>query len=378
MEFGIFNSLYIPQRLVDENGAAAEYKRLRDEVDWVVAADKAGFKYTWATEHHFLTEYSHMSANESFLGYVAALTENIHIASGIMNATPPVNHPARIAERAAILDLLSTGRFELGLGRGSSTTEQRGFGIEDPEITREMFDETVPEIVKMWRDEPYPGFEGRFFSMPERNVLPKPYSKPHPPLWVAAGSPSTFQKAGEMGLGVLCFSMAPPKVLAPAIEAYKEAIANCKNPVGEYVNDNVMMTTQLLCLEDGDRARKIGTDITAGYHDSLVFKYLDTFPRPDGIPVWPDLIPEPTEEGLRKATEKGMALIGDPEECAKAIEQYQAIGADQLTFGMLSTTMSIEVAIETIETFGKHVLPNFDTDPVHRSTKFREAAGARG
>jgi alkanesulfonate monooxygenase SsuD/methylene tetrahydromethanopterin reductase-like flavin-dependent oxidoreductase (luciferase family) len=139
-----------------------------------------------------------------------------------------------------------------------------------------------------------------------------------------------------------------------------------------------MMTTQLLCLEDGDRARKIGTDITAGYHDSLVFKYLDTFPRPDGIPVWPDLIPEPTEEGLRKATEKGMALIGDPEECAKAIEQYQAIGADQLTFGMLSTTMSIEVAIETIETFGKHVLPNFDTDPVHRSTKFREAAGAKG
>jgi len=181
-----------------------------------------------------------------------------------------------------------------------------------------------------------------------------------------------------MGLGVLCFSMAPPKVLAPAIEAYKEAIANCKNPVGEYVNDNVMMTTQLLCLEDGDRARKIGTDITAGYHDSLVFKYLDTFPRPDGIPVWPELIPEPTEEGLRKATEKGMALIGDPEECAKAIEQYQAIGADQLTFGMLSTTMSIEVAIETIETFGKHVLPNFDTDPVHRSTKFREAAAPKG
>ena len=374
MEFGVFNSLYIPQRLVDRDGDAAEYNRLRDEINWVVAADKAGFKYTWATEHHFLEEYSHLSANESFLAYVAALTDNIHIASGIMNATPPVNHPARLAERAAMLDLLSDGRFELGLGRGSSTTEQKGFGIDDPEITREMFDETVPEIVKMWKPGKYPGFEGRFFSMPERNVLPKPLQQPHPPLWVAAGSPSTFKKAGEMGLGVLCFSMAPPKVLAPAIEAYKEEIAKCENPVGDYINDNVMMTTQLLCLEDGDRARKIGTDITSGYHDSLVFRYLDTFPRPDGIPVWPDLIPEPTEEGLRKATAKGMALIGDPEECSDAIAQYEAIGADQLTFGMLSTTMSIEVAIETIETFGKHVLPNWDKDPVHRTTHQRDGA----
>jgi alkanesulfonate monooxygenase SsuD/methylene tetrahydromethanopterin reductase-like flavin-dependent oxidoreductase (luciferase family) len=291
-----------------------------------------------------------------------------------MNATPPVNHPARIAERAATLDLLSDGRFELGLGRGSSTTEQQGFGIQDPEITREMFDETVPEIVKMWTQTPYPGFEGRFFSMPQRNVLPKPLVKPHPPLWVAAGRPSTFKKAGEMGLGVLCFSMAPPKVLAPAIEAYKEAISDCKNPVGEYVNDNVMMTTQLLCLEDGDRAREIASDITLGYHDSLVFKYLDTFPRPDGIPVWPDLIPEPTAEGLRKATAKGMTLIGNPEECSEAIAQYESIGADQLTFGMLSTTMSIEIAIETIETFGKHVLPSWDKDPVHRTTYQREAA----
>jgi alkanesulfonate monooxygenase SsuD/methylene tetrahydromethanopterin reductase-like flavin-dependent oxidoreductase (luciferase family) len=373
MEFGIFNSLYIPQRLVDENGAAAEHRRLRDEIDWVIAADKAGFKYTWATEHHFLEEYSHLSANESFLGYAAAVTKNIRIASGIMNATPPVNHPARLAERAAMLDLLSDGRFELGLGRGSSTTEQRGFGIEDPELTRDMFDETVPEIVKMWREGEYPGFEGEFFAMPARNVLPKPLTKPHPPLWVAAGSPSTFEKAGQMGLGVLCFSMAPPKVLAPAIEAYKKAIAECDDPVGDFVNDNVMMTTQMLCLEDGDRARQIGTDITSGYHDSLVFRYLDTFPRPPGIPLWPELIPEPTAEGLRKATAKGMTLVGDPDECSAAIEQYQAIGADQLTFGMLSTTMPIEVAIEAIETFGKHVLPNWDKDPVCRTTHQREA-----
>src|SRR3954451_6619553 len=116
----------------------AEHDRLHDEIALVVAADKSGFKYTWATEHHFLTEYSHLSANESFLAYLAGVTERIHLGSGIFNVTPPVNPPARVAERVAMLDHLSLGRFEFGMGRGSSSTEQKGFGIEDPELTREM------------------------------------------------------------------------------------------------------------------------------------------------------------------------------------------------------------------------------------------------
>ena len=159
-----------------------------DEVAFIVAADQAGFKYTWASEHHFLTDYSHLSANESFLAFAAAKTTNIHLGSGIFNITPPANHPARIAERVAMLDHLSEGRFEFGTGRGSSTTEQRGFGIEDPEITREMVAETLPQIVRMWKDEDY-SYDGKFFSMPERNVLPKPYTNPHPPIWMAAGQP---------------------------------------------------------------------------------------------------------------------------------------------------------------------------------------------
>src|ERR671923_752291 len=134
MEFGIFNSLYTPeQALQGRDPAVVQHERLMNEVEWTVAADKAGFKYTWATEHHFLTEYSHLSANEVFLGYLAAATSYIHLGSGIFNVTPPVNHPARVAERVALLDHLCEGRFEFGMGRGSSTIEQRGFGIPDPE-----------------------------------------------------------------------------------------------------------------------------------------------------------------------------------------------------------------------------------------------------
>ena len=374
MEFGIFNSLYLPHQLSDGN-PDAEWKRLMDEVAWTEAADRSGFKYAWATEHHFLEEYSHLSANESFLGFVAARTKRIHIGSGIMNITPPVNHPARVAERAAVLDILSEGRFELGMGRGSSTTEQRGFGIDDAELTKDMFDEVLGQLPRMWAETDY-SYAGTHFSMPARNILPKPRTKPHPPLWVAAGSPSTFEKAARLGLGVLCFSTAGPKAIAPLIERYKRDIENAE-PVGGYVNNNVMVTTQMLCLEDGDRARDIATRITLGYQNSLVFRYLDTFPKPPGIPAWPALIPEPTVAGLEDAVAKGLLPIGTPDECARAVQTYADIGADQLTFGMLSTTMPIEVAVEAVETFGAHVIPQFDRDPVHSTTRQREAQTSR-
>ena len=372
MEFGVFNSLYCPKSAVNAgpDPELVEHTRLLDEVTWTRAADRAGFKYTWATEHHFLEEYSHLSANESFLAYVAGVTENIHLGSGIINITPPVNHPARVAERVAMIDHLSGGRFEFGTGRGSSTTEQAGFGIDDPELTKAMFDEALPQIVRMWQEDDY-SYEGRFFSMPPRNVLPKPLTRPHPPLWVAAGNPSTFEKAGRMGLGVLCFGISDPEALKPLIEMYKTAIQDAE-PVGAYVNDNIMVTTQMLCLEDGGRAKQIATEMTTGYHTSNLFRYLDTFPRPDGIPEWPALIPEPTLDQIEQAVERGLMAIGSPEEVDRCVARYESTGADQLVFGMLSTTMPVEVAVEAVETFGRHLIPAYDKDPVHSTTRQRE------
>ena len=375
MEFGLFNSACVLPQF-----AGDEHRRIMDEVAIVECADKVGFKYTWATEHHFLTEYSHLSANEVFLGYLAAATSNIHLGSGIFNVTPPVNHPARVAERVALLDHLSEGRFEFGMGRGSSTTEQKGFGIPDPDLTRDMFGEVVGEFRKMWKAEEYPGFDGQFFSMPQRNVLPKPYSKPHPPMWVAAGNPSTFEKAARMGLGVLCFTIGGVDSVKPLVELYKREIENAE-PVGDFVNDNIMVTTQLLCLEDGQRVRDLGSRLGMGYHRSLLLRYLDTFPKPAGVPEWPEILPDPTPEMIAAGIALGEMPYGTPEEVERAITRYEDAGVDQVVFGLLSSTMDRELAFETIETFGKHVLPRFDTDPVHRSTRQREAfereSGAR-
>jgi alkanesulfonate monooxygenase SsuD/methylene tetrahydromethanopterin reductase-like flavin-dependent oxidoreductase (luciferase family) len=373
MEFGIFNSVCVLPRYVEQHGEAAEHDRIMDEIAYVEAADKAGFKYAWVTEHHFLTTYSHLSANESFLAYAAARTNNIHLGSGIFNITPPVNHPARIAERVAMLDHLSGGRFEFGTGRGSSTTEQKGFGIEDSELTREMVAETLPQIVRMWRDEEY-SYDGKFFSMPQRNVLPKPFSKPHPPLWMAAGSPGTFDLAAELGVGVLCFGFSSPEALTPLVSRYKEKIEDCKNPVGGFVNNNVMVTTQMVCMEDGAKARKVFLDADTNYFIGILFHYLDTFPRPAGIPDWPQTLPPVTPEQLDAGIAKGEMAIGSPDEVAKTVERYVATGADQLSFGMLSTSISLENCEEAVETFGKHVLPQYDKDPVHSTTKQRLAA----
>jgi len=371
MEFGIFNAICLTPKTRERYGEDAEHRRLLDELAYIRAADAAGFKYAWASEHHFLTEYSHLSASESFLGFAAAQTTRIHLGSGIFNLTPPVNHPARVAERVAMLDHLSEGRFEFGTGRGSSTTEQAGFGITDPELTREMVAETLPQIVRMWRDEPY-AYDGRFFSMPERNVLPKPYTKPHPPLWVAAGSPGTFELAARQGLGVLCFAFGRPEQFAPLIEKYKKDVQHC-DPVGDYVNDNVMVTTQMLCLEDGGRARREFLQMQTGYYVSLVFRYLDTFPRPPGIPQWPSLVPDTTPEALDKQIAEGTVAVGDPDEVSRAVQRFVDVGADQLSFGMLSSAMPIEVCEEAVATFGAHVLPKFDTDPMHSTVRQRQA-----
>ncbi len=237
-----------------------------------------------------------------------------------------------------------------------------------------MVAETLPQIVRMWKDEEY-SYDGKFFSMPPRNVLPKPYSKPHPPIWMAAGSPPTFDLAAELGVGVLCFGFSTPDQLTPLVARYKEKVADCKNPIGGFVNNNVMITTQMLCMEDGAKARRTFLEADTTYFLSCLFRYLDTFPRPAGIPQWPEVLPPMDAATLDAAIAAGVTAVGTPDEVGKAIEGYAATGADQLSFGMLSTSMSIESCQEAVETFGKHILKDFDKDPVHSTTKQRLAAG---
>jgi hypothetical protein len=135
-----------------------------------------------------------------------------------------------------------------------------------------------------------------------------------------------------------------------------------------------MVTTQLLCLEDGARVRTLATQLSSAYQNSLVFRYLDTFPRPPGFPVWPEVLPEPTVEEVEARIQSGFSTYGSPDEVTRAIAKYESAGADQVVFGLLSSTMTREVGIEIVETFGRHVLPQFDKDPQHRTDRMRGVA----
>jgi len=142
------------------------------------------------------------------------------------------------------------------------------------------------------------------------------------------------------------------------------------------VNDNVMITNGVVCLEDGKKAREVVEDMGLGRLQSLVYRYHDTFPKPEGIPVWPDVFPDPTPDDVEFRINEGYILCGDPDEVLEQVKRYESVGADQLVFG-LPIDMPWSAAMETVRLFGEHVIPKMDPDPVHRSSRFRDAAAAK-
>jgi alkanesulfonate monooxygenase SsuD/methylene tetrahydromethanopterin reductase-like flavin-dependent oxidoreductase (luciferase family) len=373
MEFGVFAQLFVP-KFERQADPAAEHKRIFRNVEIAKTADRSGFKYVWCPQHHFLDEYSHMPGPEAFLSFCAAQTERVHLGSAIFNITPPVNKPVRVAENVALLDHLTNNRFEFGTGRGSSSTEVHGFGIESIDETKLMWRETIREIPKMWRDGVY-SYDGTYFSVPERQIFPKPNGPAHPAMWTAAGSPGTFTEAGELGLGAFCFSLGTPAKLSVLVENYKKAIVGA-TPVGQYVNNNIMGVTNMVCMEDRKEAFEVASTMGMNYYSTLAYHWLDNVPRPKNFPEWPNKIPEPTPEQVEQLSAEGYAIIGDPDDCAKAIRRWEDVGFDQLTFSPTTNTLETQQVVDSMELFGKEVVPQFDTDPEHSTTRYRREAVA--
>lgn len=340
-----------------------EVKVWHEGLEQAAAAERAGFDAVWAVEHHFLVGYAHCSAPEVFLSAVSQRTKRIRLGHGVVIAPPPVNHPFRLAERVAALDIVSNGRVDVGFGRGFSELEQRAFGL-DPETSREMAAEAVRAIPSMWTEQEFPGYEGKWLSLPSRTVIPKPVQKPHPPMWWACTSPPSFEIAGEMGLGCLCFAFQPPENLTERLAAYKQALSNA-NPAGAFVNDRVAGYTVALCGEDDQEAKTIGG---AGYLFNLR-KWVD-YIRPFGeLPShewYREILDNPLVEAMASSDPKdagntladlGYCALGDPDSCIQVIKRFDELGVDQLLLLMQTAGVPHEKVLDSIRLFGEVVIP---------------------
>ena len=264
MKFGLFYEMSVPRPWTRES----ERTVYNNALEQVKLADELGFDQVWAVEHHFLEEYSHCSAPELFLTACAMLTKRIRVGHGIVVCVPEFNHPIKIAERTAMLDILSGGRLEVGTGRSATWTELGGFRA-NPDTTKKSWDEFVRCLPKMWMPETF-SFEGEFWSMPARTILPKVYQQPHPPMWVAVTSPGTELDAADRGLGSLGLTFGQFAEQEKKIAEYRRRIQLCE-PVGEFVNEQVEHG-QLPLLPRGRRRRAR----ERGRHMANTFNYLAT------------------------------------------------------------------------------------------------------
>ena len=370
MRFGVFYEMQLPRPW----GPDDERRLFHEALDQVVLADRLCYDYAWEVEHHFLDEYSHSSAPEVFLAAAAARTRRIRLGHGIRQVIPNYNHPARTAEALATLDLISEGRVDFGIGEGATRLELGGFGIKAKE-KRAMALEAAEQIANMMALEPYPGFEGQFFTLPCRNVLPKPVQKPHPPMWMACTNRDTIKVAASIGVGALAFSFLNPEEARHWSEIYYGIIkSDACVPLGRAVNANIAMVSSFSVHRERAEA------IRRGHEGFEFFGFaMNALVARDTVPGRTDLWGEylakrgnRTEEIVANTSVGPQSSgIGTPEDMRGHLKGFQAAGVDQVIFLQQAGRNRHEHFCESLELFAAEVMPEFGAEAAAREEKKR-------
>jgi alkanesulfonate monooxygenase SsuD/methylene tetrahydromethanopterin reductase-like flavin-dependent oxidoreductase (luciferase family) len=324
-------------------------------------------------EHHFLEEYSHSSAPEVFLSACAALTRNIRVGHGIRQVIPNYNHPARTAEGLATLDIISRGRLDFGIGEGATRLELGGFGIPARE-KRAMAIEAAEQIANMMVMDPYPGFEGKSFSFPCRNVIPKPMQSPHPPMWMACTNRDTIKVAASLGVGALAFSFVNPEEARAWADIYYGIIkSEACVPIGHAVNANIAMVSNFSVHHDRDEA------IRRGQEGFEFFSYaVNALVAHDAVPGRSTLFEDFQKSraasddeiiAARKAAKFNANGIGTPDDIRQHIAAFQAAGVDQVIFLQQAGRNRHAHICESLELFAAEVMPTFKAEAAEREAR---------
>jgi alkanesulfonate monooxygenase SsuD/methylene tetrahydromethanopterin reductase-like flavin-dependent oxidoreductase (luciferase family) len=370
MRFGVFYEMQLPRPWAPDD----ERRLFHEALEQVELADRLGYDYAWEVEHHFLDEYSHSSSPEVFLAAAAARTKQIRLAHGIRQVIPNYNHPARTAECLGTLDLISNGRVDFGIGEGATRLELGGFGIKAKE-KRAMALEAAEQIANMMVLEPYPGFEGKYFTMPCRNVLPKPAQKPHPPMWMACTNRDTIKVAASLGLGALAFSFLDPAEARTWSTIYYDIIRSeqCV-PLGHSVNANLAMVSSFSIHRDRAEA------IRRGHEGFEFFRYaLNALVAHDTVPGRTNLWGEYLQKRGNRTEEMVAANIdgtrssgiGTPQDMRSHLEGFQEAGVDQVIFLQQAGRNRHSQICESLELFASDVMPAFKADVEAREARKR-------
>jgi alkanesulfonate monooxygenase SsuD/methylene tetrahydromethanopterin reductase-like flavin-dependent oxidoreductase (luciferase family) len=369
MKFGMFIGLQLPRPWHDGD----EQRFLDDALDQVELADRLGLDYVWAQEHHFLEEYSHSSAPEVFLAACSQRTSRIRLGHGIAVMSPNFNAPARVAERIATLDLISGGRVEWGTGESGTRLELEGFGVDFVD-KRPMWAEAVRECARMQCLDPYPGYQGRYFSMPARNVVPKPLQKPHPPLWAACSNRDSLKLAARLGMGALTFAFTDAREARFWVEEYYETFRTQCAPIGRAVNPNVAVLNGFMCHRDPEVARARGLEGAQFFAFGLGHYWRDGIHVPGRLDLWQEFKRQPSSEAeaiQRERKKAGMGGIGSPAQLIENFEGYEEAGVDQLILLQQCGNYRQEHVCESLELFAAEVLPQFKERGAERERRKR-------
>jgi alkanesulfonate monooxygenase SsuD/methylene tetrahydromethanopterin reductase-like flavin-dependent oxidoreductase (luciferase family) len=363
MRFGVFYEHQLPRPWK----AGDEHRLFKEALDQVELADRLGIDFAWEVEHHFLEEYSHSSAPEVFLAACSQRTKNIRLGHGIVQMPPGYNHPARVAERIATLDLVSDGRVEWGTGESSALAELGGFNVPVAE-KRSAWLEGTEQCANMMVMDPYPGFQGEYFSMPCRNVVPKPVQRPHPPLWVACSNRETIRLAARLGMGALTFAFVDPAEAKLWVDDYYRLIREECTPIGHAVNANIAMVTSFSVHRDEQEALRRGLDGFRFFSFGLAHHYATGIHTPGRTDIWAQF------EKARGEMDLNMGRgIGTPEKLRAHLAGFAEAGVDQVVFIQQGGRNRHQHICESLELFAAEVMPQFKAGEADRERRKAEA-----
>jgi alkanesulfonate monooxygenase SsuD/methylene tetrahydromethanopterin reductase-like flavin-dependent oxidoreductase (luciferase family) len=356
-----------------------ERQVIRDCVEQAVFAEEMGFDRVWSVEHHCLRWYAHMSAPEIFLTWVAAKTTRIRIGHGVVCMPFKYNHPIRVAERAAMLDVLSNGRLDLGAGRGATLQEMSAMGV-DRDHTYAEVEEALRMIGSMWRgedgDEDFE-WHGELLQVAPHPILPRPVQLPHPPLFLACTKNDTVALAAEYGIGALVLGFSGPDDVAILRKIYDDAIAirTGKRLVSSEVNNHFTALCPTIVLDDAHDAFQIGARGQRFFAEAIAHWYGGGPPPDPGDgdadqraqieTSRQDLVARLHEAKIPANVSEQYTFnlvehaYGDWRDAIAYAELLEEAGADEIMCLIQMGTVSQAACMETIRQWGEKVIPHF-------------------